>query len=258
VNPNAGAAGLYSISTHELEQILREIRRGNLSCPVTRAGLVAAGLGNLADRAAILYQLDQAATGVLLEALLAERARPPATKVELVWTGPEGRQSSSRDTRVVLRELLESATTSVLIGGYSFDHGDEILKPLHESMRDRAVQAAIFLHLKEREPEESADGYVERRIAMFIEDNWTFGPPIPTVYYDPRTVEPKKWTSLHAKCVVVDERRALVTSANFTRRAQTRNIEVGALVEDEMFAKGLVHQWMSAVEADLFKRIEPT
>lgn len=248
----SGSTGLYSISTHELEQVLHEIKKGNLSCPVTQAGLVAAGMGYLSERAAVLYKLDPAATYVVLEAVLAERARPPATKVELVWTGPEGRGSSSRDTRVVLRELLEGATKSVLIGGYSFDHGDEILKPLHEGMRDRGVQATIFLHLKEREPEEAAEDYVQKKTAKFIEENWGFGPPIPEIFYDPRTVEPKKWTSLHAKCVVVDEQRALVTSANFTRRAQTRNIEVGVLVDDELFAKNLVHQWKSCAGAGVF------
>ncbi|NCX99490.1 MAG: phospholipase, partial [Planctomycetia bacterium] len=33
--------------------------------------------------------------------------------------------------------------------------------------------------------------------------------------------------SLHAKCVIVDRGRALVTSANFTDAAQRKNIEVG-------------------------------
>jgi phosphatidylserine/phosphatidylglycerophosphate/cardiolipin synthase-like enzyme len=33
--------------------------------------------------------------------------------------------------------------------------------------------------------------------------------------------------SLHAKCVIVDRSRALVTSAHFTDAAQRKNIEVG-------------------------------
>jgi phosphatidylserine/phosphatidylglycerophosphate/cardiolipin synthase-like enzyme len=36
-----------------------------------------------------------------------------------------------------------------------------------------------------------------------------------------------KRASLHAKCVIVDRREALITSANFTDAARNRNIEVG-------------------------------
>ncbi len=57
--------------------------------------------------------------------------------------------------------------------------------------------------------------------------------------------------SMHAKCVVVDRRRVLVGSANFTRRAQTRNIEVGVLLTDEDFAQGLLHQWQAAISQRL-------
>jgi len=37
--------------------------------------------------------------------------------------------------------------------------------------------------------------------------------------------------SLHAKLLVVDARRALVGSANLTRRALTANLEAGVLIE---------------------------
>lgn len=39
-----------------------------------------------------------------------------------------------------------------------------------------------------------------------------------------------------------DEREALVTSANFTHRAQDRNVEVGALIRDPRFARALAAQ----------------
>jgi len=53
------------------------------------------------------------------------------------------------------------------------------------------------------------------------------------------------FASLHAKCVVVDGRHALVTSANSTDRGQTRNLEVGILVEDPSFATTLEAQFAS-------------
>jgi phosphatidylserine/phosphatidylglycerophosphate/cardiolipin synthase-like enzyme len=57
--------------------------------------------------------------------------------------------------------------------------------------------------------------------------------------------------NLHAKCVVVDDRFALIGSANFTHNAQARNIEVGVLLDDPVFAQDLVRQWLGLVEAGL-------
>jgi phosphatidylserine/phosphatidylglycerophosphate/cardiolipin synthase-like enzyme len=54
--------------------------------------------------------------------------------------------------------------------------------------------------------------------------------------------------SLHAKCVVVDHRFSLITSANFTERGQTRNYETGVEIEDDAFATSLVRQWQNLID----------
>ncbi len=92
------------------------------------------------------------------------------------------------------------------------------------------------------------------KLAGFLADNWPFGEPCPALYYDPRTASPGTFATLHAKCVVVDERLALVTSANFTGRGHARNIEVGVLIEDERFATELSRQWHGLVAAGLVRR----
>ena len=55
-----------------------------------------------------------------------------------------------------------------------------------------------------------------------------------------------RWSSLHAKCIIVDE-RTLVTSANSTERAQSRNIEAGVLIEDRRYAQDLAGHWKQLV-----------
>ena len=52
---------------------------------------------------------------------------------------------------------------------------------------------------------------------------------------------------LHAKCVVINNRRALITSANFTEAAHARNIEAGPYIKDKMIAKSLTAQFESLV-----------
>ena len=68
---------------------------------------------------------------------------------------------------------------------------------------------------------------------------------LPELYYDPRSLdlEAVKRSSLHAKCIVVDRRVALVTSANFTEAAQERNIEVGVLIRSRAFAEQLAEHF---------------
>jgi hypothetical protein len=57
----------------------------------------------------------------MIDAVLAERTRPPATKVSLVWTGPETRASAARDTAVVVRELDE-ANSLITLRTYYRNH----------------------------------------------------------------------------------------------------------------------------------------
>jgi phosphatidylserine/phosphatidylglycerophosphate/cardiolipin synthase-like enzyme len=59
---------------------------------------------------------------------------------------------------------------------------------------------------------------------------------------------------LHAKCIVVDHEQALITSANFTNRGQTRNIEVGVLIRDALFAQWLEQQWFNLVHVNTVER----
>ena len=54
---------------------------------------------------------------------------------------------------------------------------------------------------------------------------------------------------LHAKCIVVDDTFALITSANLTEAAQRRNIEAGILLTNQVFAMQLRAQFEGLVEA---------
>lgn len=144
----------------------------------------------------------------------------------------------------------------MIIGGFRFDAGADLFAPLHEAMVERGVTATVFLDI-----EGQADGasggpaYAKARVADFFSKNWPFGAPYPPVYYDPRTAVPgPPWVSLHAKCVVVDTRWSLVTSANFTDRGQTRNLELGVLIEDEAFARSVVTQWQALVSSGAVRR----
>jgi phosphatidylserine/phosphatidylglycerophosphate/cardiolipin synthase-like enzyme len=216
---------LAGVGTGALQTLLEGLQSGRVAFPPSTFALQTEGLGDEAPALAGLGALGRAGAVALIEAVLAERqARPrPA---ELVWTGPEQRTSGARDTAVVLHDLFTRAQERVLLAGFTFDHASEVLRPLWEAAK-RGVAVRLFVDAQ------AAPG--------FATTNWPFGPPLPELFLF-RPAE-GVYASLHAKCVVVDGRWSFVTSANFTARGQSRNVEVGVVLDDAHLAEGLEKQF---------------
>ena len=247
--------GLTAVSVPDLRALLSQVRTNRLPVPITQAGLQSVNLGHLTGRLSCLEGVDRAGVLAALSVALAEREGARRGAVELVWTGPETKTSTSRDTAVVVRQLFTSAQRSVLVAGYAFDHGKDILEPLHTAMAERGVVVDIFLDLRERAPQGvTPEVFAAERLGTFLEQNWPFGDPKPSLYYAPSTIAPDSMASVHAKCVVVDETTTLITSANFTDRGQSRNIETGVLVHDKQLALQLVGQWRSVLAEGSFRQ----
>lgn len=244
------SGSLSGVALPQLEQLLHLLRAGDLSAPLSQTAVQAHGLGAYWPELAWLGSLDRLGLEAVLHTAIGERTTRPVPRLELVWTGPEAKVSHARDTAVVVRELFGRAQRSVLVAGYCFTGSRDIFAPLHLAMSERAVSASLFLHLDDV-PRQSAEEAARAGTRSFLESSWPFGAPIPHLYYDPRTVAPGSTINLHAKCIVVDERWALVGSANFTHNAHARNIEVGVLIEDLAFAASLATQWRGLVESRL-------
>ena len=246
-------ADLSAVSTSSLERVLDALSSGRMQPPVTRAKLAAVGLKHQLDLMAdILAGHTGLACAAIIQVALAERGRRDhPQRPELVWTGPEAASATARDTAVVLRALFEGARRRVILAGYSFDHARDVLAPLHRVMVEHGVEATFVVDIKQadRRPAD-ADAHAAEQLADFVARNWPFGAPHPRIYYDRRAVVPgPPWCSMHAKCVVVDDDRAFVSSANFTQRGQERNIEAGVLLHDRYFATHLARQWLGLIDA---------
>jgi phosphatidylserine/phosphatidylglycerophosphate/cardiolipin synthase-like enzyme len=247
---------LSSVPRATLEQLSGAIERGRIECPLREIELLDEGLGPHAPALLdALATLDAPGALAVLRAVLAERTYRPPPRLDLVWSGPDARGTTSRDTSLVVRALFEGAEREVIVGGYSFDK-PEILAPLHRAMVGRGVRATLFMDIgSTAKSAAQADEHAIAVIDRFFFRVWTFGAPRPAVFWDPRTARPgPPWQSLHAKCIVVDESRALVTSANFTDRGQERNIEVGVLIDDRAFASELAAQWRALITAGALSR----
>lgn len=247
-----GRSSLAKVSTSALQRLRDAIDHRTLETPVTRANLVSFGIRHQLDALeAALSGHARLACLAIVDVTLAERKRHNRSAPELVWTGPEGQGAMARDTAIVLRELFESAQDHVILAGYSFTHAESVLAPLHRVMSERSVRASFFVDFRQpQRATEPPERHAEEALGKFIDDNWPFGRPYPRLYYDLRAIQaPPPYSILHAKCVVVDTRRAFVSSANFTMQGQERNIEVGVLLDDPHFASHLARQWLSLIEA---------
>ncbi|MBL8740123.1 MAG: phospholipase, partial [Myxococcales bacterium] len=232
------------VATSTLSRLRDAIADGRASLPLTRASFLDQGIHNqLEALEAALSGHSRLACLSVLDVILAERVAHAAPAPELVWTGPERAHATARDSAVVLRELFEGARHQVVLAGYDFRRGQSLLEPLFIAMRDRGVDVRFIVHFQQPDvvpPDPRA--YGDQAVREILDHVWPFGEPRPRCFYDRRALE--KWPkfNMHAKCVVVDGKRALVTSANFTEAGHERNIECGVLLDDRRFAEHLARQ----------------
>ena len=190
----------------------------------------------------------------ILRALASERERSQtiADSLELVWSGEQA-VASARHTSVVIQQLFEQAQRSVLIASYALAKGDaaaRLFGRLAERMdREPALDVRVFANVERSYSAARSNDEIVRAFAAELRAEIWPGKRMPSVYYDPRALElgPKR-ACMHAKCVVIDETAAFLTSANFTEAAQERNIEVGLLSHDPRIATALVREFDAMVQ----------
>lgn len=236
-------------------------------------------------RAALVDFLGQPAwiLAGILEAVLAERGTiekgeplpgsspRPVFKLErrygnntpdLVWSGPMGGRSGARATRHVIDDLFLGAQKSVFIAGFSFHRAAGLFEPLRKRVASLAERGLPSLAIRivldcsgEKMPGASEDAIATATVRKFVASC----PQVREMgaklqYYRPSALRDDRFgalSSMHAKCILVDNERALVGSANFSNRGRDdRNLEVGALIRDSNFASVLAAAWRD-VAADL-------
>jgi phosphatidylserine/phosphatidylglycerophosphate/cardiolipin synthase-like enzyme len=252
----------HTLSRASLEILAAALEDGRAQPPYSRIGLskVLPGqdLGCAVDDLGRLSGLGMQASHIAfwLRAMADERGRETGPVAELVWSGPESTNSESRDTGVVLQELFRSAENTVLVAGFAIYDGRSIFKMLADRMdANPHLIARFFLNVARQGHDTTAEADLVVRFAHeFREKHWP-GKRLPDIYYDPRSLAMESWkrSSLHAKCAVIDSRRALVTSANFTPAAQDRNIEAGVVIDSVAFATRLQGQFESLVTRGLLR-----
>lgn len=236
---------IRSLPASTLDAISHALNDGRLKPPYTPFTVAEWVPQNCRDSlAADLVSLQaRGFTPATLAITLAALAEDAAAKqramdaVQLVWTSPDEEGPHVRDTCVVVRQLLSEARRSLWIATYNIFNGQDVFEPIQEAWLYRPeLEVVLVLNVP---PDEKNGIYglaaVHRRAKAFWEYHWPW-PRKPAVYYDPRGPEKTATTSAcqHAKCILVDEATAFITSANFTEAAHERNIELGVLFRENV------------------------
>ncbi len=240
---------LLELPTPTLRSLVAALRAGRVA-PASLSVSLSRSLGASGSRAeAPLRRLfddgmTPAHVATLLDAVLETRAGQAAAEqaIELVLSGPDVPGIQTGDTAATMRRLIDEAKAEVLLVGYALNNVRDIFERLAKRLAaDPTFRVVLCFDIARRRNDTSLDAEVVRRFAHdFRKRHWPWEHP-PQLFYDPRALDldPTTRATLHAKCIVVDRSRALITSANFTEAAQRRNIEAGIFVADTAIADRL-------------------
>ena len=206
-----------------------------------------------------LCQMSPSQIALVFRSLAAGRQVNPdiSEMIDVVVSGPDV-AAVYRDTGVVIRQLFNKVQKRVLAVGYAVYQGQSVFKDLADRLdNDSSIDATLCLEVRRDQSDTSLDSQVVERFANdFVEKEWP-GIRLPRIFYDPRSLYLSKsvHSALHAKCVVIDGREALVTSANFTEAAQERNIELGLLVDSPVIARQIEEHFIALIRNDHLIRL---
>jgi len=247
---------LVSLSDAELRGLAGAAESGRLVSEITPGLLELLGLPR--SWAEAINQSSPAALATASASLLAELQRvrrPHVVSSSLRRTDP-----GFEDTAVVLRRLFARAEREVLIAGFRVTER-ALLEPLRRPDA-RRLDVSIYFHIqpdvdwrgRDREGSPDLDTWPSRWWQGFLGDVWPEAIDPPRGFYSPVTLgrQDDGYHSMHAKTVVVDRRWWLVSSANLTDRAMSRNLELGVLHDDEVLAEGVVEHFAALIAAGAF------
>lgn len=176
----------------------------------------------------------------LIRSTVAGRQRDRILVPDLVVSGPDVAGVPTADTHAVVQSLFQEAQNEIVLAGYAFHNGKLLFERLAERKQARPDLRIIFHIDVPRRPGDTStpDAIILRHAEEFRTRHWPWQ-PVPEVYFDPRALHTDTTTraSLHAKVVVVDRAKLLLTSANFTEAAHRRNIEMGLLCHASYLAE---------------------
>lgn len=194
---------------------------------------------------------DNRAVALAVAAARERERAARAVRVSIVWTGPETVAVPVRRTEQALLELIASAHKQLIVVSFAVYKVQEVSAAL-VACANRGCDVSVVV---ESEAESGGKVAFEMSQALGSEVARHAGLYTWLAERRPETGSGKR-ASLHAKCAVADAERLLVSSANLTEYALTKNIEMGLLVEGGEVPRRVDAHWRSLIERGVLHQAE--
>lgn len=162
-------------------------------------------------------------------------------RADLVLTAPDSFRVQALRTKETLQKLIESTEKSLTITGYSIS--DYFADMLDVIIRKSQQGVYVRLYVNDMEKQKSALDRLMAYKSRFLQ------------VYEYQKQEDDKMAALHAKLLVSDAKKSLVSSANLSYYGMQGNVEMGFLIESSEKAKQIEEVMKEMVRMKVFVRV---
>ena len=162
-------------------------------------------------------------------------------RADLVLTAPDSFRVKALRTMETLQNLIEGTEKSLTITGYSIS--DYFADMLDVIIRKSQQGVYVRLYVNDMEKQKSALDRLMAYKSRFLQ------------VYEYHKQEDDKMAALHAKLLVSDAKKSLVSSANLSYHGMQGNVELGFLIESPEKAKQIEEVMKEMVRMKVFVRV---
>lgn len=162
-------------------------------------------------------------------------------RADLVLTAPDSFRVKALRTKETLQKLIEGTEKSLTITGYSIS--DYFADVLDVIIRKSQQGVYVRLYVNDIEKQKFALDRLMAYKSRFLQ------------VYEYRKQADDKMAALHAKLLVSDAKKSLVSSANLSYHGMQGNVEMGFLLESPKKAKQIEEVMKELVRMKVFVKI---
>lgn len=191
-----------------------------------------------------------AMSAALRSAQLVDARLTNAQNIKIIWTGPATEAVPLRRTEQALKEVIDEATSSLLIVSFVTYKVDEIMDSLKQA-RDRGVALQMVYETEKASGGKLSFDQIDKIQALI---------PGANIYTWPLPKRPTNKSgrpgTIHAKCAVADRQKALISSANLTEFALELNMELGVLISGGFVARAIADHFQELISRGILEPID--
>ena len=175
----------------------------------------------------------------IIELVLKSYLEKRKEKIELITTAPPSFMLKTKRISNVVKEVIENSEKSLLITGYSIsEFVEDVIDTIIEKSQ-RGVFVKIFIN----------DLSKQKLIDKLLRYQGKF-----LQLYDYANKE-DKMAALHAKIILADGERAIISSANLSYHGMAGNIEMGTLIHSVKLGKQIDEFFQSLIFQKIFNKL---